>query len=94
MDIPKEITLAGIPIKTIFDDKLIKDHNIIGKADYEKQEIVIDISVAPKETTEQAYVHELVHYILYIMGQHDLRNDEAFVDLFAHLLYQARRTAK
>ncbi len=94
MDIPKEVTLAGIPIKTIFDNTLIKEHNIIGKADYEHQEIVIDTSVAPRETTEQAYLHELVHYILYIMGKHDLRNDEAFVDLFAHLLYQAKETAK
>ena len=40
------------------------------------------------------FMHELVHAILGTMGRDDLYEDEAFVDLFAHLLCQAFKTSK
>ena len=80
--------LAGIPIEVIKEIGLVDRKSIIGEARYSKQQIAIDPNAAPKETTEQSLWHELVHWCLYIMGEDELRTNEKFVDLFAHLLYQ------
>ena len=42
----------------------------------------------------EAFVHELVHSILYSMGRSELTHDEIFVDGFAHLLTQFMLTKK
>ena len=41
---------------------------------------------------KQAFLHELVHGILYSMGESELCHDERFVDGFAHLLLQFHLT--
>jgi len=43
---------------------------------------------------EQAYLHELGHAILNVMGKDDLYKDEGFIDLHAGLLHQALTTGK
>lgn len=92
MIIPKKFTLAGIEVTVILDDQLMINEKMYGKSDYQRQEIRIDPTAAPKQTVEQAFIHELVHWVLYIQNRHDLRNDEDFVDAFAHLLYQSLKT--
>ena len=92
MVIPKKFTLAGIDIDVILDDNLMINEKMYGKSDYQRQEIRIDPTAAPRQTIEQAFVHELVHWVLYIQNRHSLRNDEDFVDAFAHLMYQALET--
>lgn len=42
----------------------------------------------------EAFNHELVHSILYSMGEADLCHNERFVDGFAHLLTQFELTKK
>ena len=63
----------------------------IGAALYHLQKIAIVDEVVPQETIEQAYIHEVVHWILFLMGS-EKAEDEQFVDVFAHLLYQAMKT--
>ena len=41
---------------------------------------------------KQAFFHELVHGILYSMGEFELVHDERFVDAMAHLLLQYELT--
>jgi hypothetical protein len=91
MSIPKKITLAGLDIETLPAPGLVKSRELIGEALYHIQKIALDPDATPPQTTEQAYVHEAVHWILYIMND-PARTDERFVDSFAHLLYQALNT--
>ena len=89
MNIPTRLELGGISITVEVDTTMHQRLHMIGEAQYGTQKIVIDPSVAPAETTEQAFWHELIHWILFIMNEDKLRNHEKFVDVFAHLLYQA-----
>lgn len=90
--IPTSFWLGGIKIDVVYDDTLVKTRQVIAEAQYGRQRILLDPSATPLQTIEQSYLHELVHWIFYIMGEDELRNNERIVDLFAHLLYQARMT--
>lgn len=90
--IPSSFWLGGLKISVELDDTLIRSKSVIGEARYNKQQIVLDPSMAPLQMLEQCYYHELVHWIFYMMGEDELRNNEKLVDLFAHFLYQARMT--
>jgi hypothetical protein len=92
--IPSSFWLGGLKINVEFDDSLVRTKQCIGEARYSKQMITLDPSVAPLQMLEQSYCHELVHWIFYVMGEEELRNNERIVDLFAHFLYQARMTEK
>ena len=93
MRIPVKITLAGIDIEVVLDPLAVSEANFIGKADYVKQRIIIDNTRAMKQTTEQSFCHELVHWILHIMGEYALQQNEKFVEIFSQLLYQAISTS-
>lgn len=88
MILPKSFELAGLTVTIEINNNAIKENNFIGQSDFVFQKIIMDIATAPRETVEQAFFHEAVHWILYIMNEHTLRNNEQFVDVFAHLLYQ------
>ena len=92
MNIPKSVELAGITVNTIVNNELVELKKIIGEAQYAQQQIMLDCKAAPREITEQAFFHELVHWIFYIMNEDEMRNNEKLVDLFSHLLYQALKT--
>ena len=90
--IPKSFWLGGLKITVERDDALIDAKKVIGEAHYSSQKIVLDASVAPLQLLEQSFTHEMVHWILYVMNEDELRNNEKFVDVFAHFLYQAMAT--
>jgi hypothetical protein len=92
--VPKSFWLGGLKVDVRLDPTFVEQHNCLGQAIYAQQVIIIDPGAAPLQTTEQAFLHELVHWIFFVMGEHDLRNDERIVDCFAHFLYQALTTAK
>ena len=81
-------------LTTVIDKKLCDKQGSIGKVVYIDQEIHIDDSVTAAQTTEQAYIHEVIHYIMFIMKKEELRKDEEFVDMLAHFIYQAFASAK
>jgi hypothetical protein len=72
---------------------MVQKDKVIGSACYPSQSINIDPSASPHDWIMQAYFHELTHWILHVMS-HPLQNDEAFVDMFAHLLYQALKSGE
>lgn len=90
--IPKSFWLGGLKITVERDDALIESRKVIGEARYSEQKILLDPSVAPLQTLEQSFTHEMVHWILYVMNEDELRNNEKFVDLFSHFLYQGLTT--
>jgi len=98
MKIPKSIQLFGQTIKTVYKDNLIDEDDSVGLACYRQLEIRLQSvdakgRIRPASSQEQWYCHELVHFILEGMGEHKLRRDERFVDLFGNLLHQALSTA-
>lgn len=91
--IPKSFMVAGITVKVEEDGELVKKRSMMGEARYIEQKILMDTNAVPDETAAQVFFHEKVHWALYIMNEDDLRNNEKFVDLLAHLLYQMDKTA-
>lgn len=87
--LPKKISLAGIDVDVVQRANLAKDTGAIGQSIYEEQTILIDPDVSPPDTTNQALIHELVHWILFVMNEFSLKDNEKFVDIFSHLLYQS-----
>ena len=88
MRIPKSFKLGGITVTVEADNEMIARKKVIGEARYNSQMITMDMEGAAREITEQSFLHELVHWIFYIMGEDKLRCNERVVDLFAQFLYQ------
>ena len=89
MHIPDRIQLGGFDIDIVHVHNMAKDKNKIGQSSYTTQEILLDKDAAPEQFVEQAYLHELVHWIFYSMSEYELMNNEKLVDLFATFLHQA-----
>jgi hypothetical protein len=92
--IPCAFRLGGFRIEVRFDDTLLAEDNGIGQSSYLAQEIVLDPSAGPQQLVEQAFFYELVRWIFFMMGEHELRNNERVRDVFAQFLYQALKTAE
>lgn len=92
--IPSSFMLGGLTIDVVQDDTMVRTKSMIGEARYTEQAIRLDTSAAPRQTVEQAFFHELTHWIFFVLNEDKLRNNEKLVDLFGHFLYQALATAK
>lgn len=99
MKIPISFNLAVHTIKVIYEDTVLKEKSELGEARLIESEIwlnsdLMEDDTIPYETKLLVFYHEKVHHILHIMGEHELVNNEKFVDLFANLLLQTDLTAK
>lgn len=92
--IPKTFSLGGITVNVEGDDTLCRSRKMVGEAQYIMQRIVLDTASMKQQMMEQCFYHELVHWILYVMNEDELRNNEKFVDVFSQFLYQSVVTAK
>lgn len=88
MKIPSTFRLAGQTITVVLDPELYTRRKIIGEAVYVTQQILLDTGTCSQEQQQQNFIHELLHWIFYIMNEDDLRNNEKIVDLTAHFLHQ------
>lgn len=88
MALPKKIVIAGLEIDIELDQDLMKRERLVGCAKYELQKICIDPNIVGNDVFNQTLIHEIIHFILYVMGNNKLRTNEEFVDGFAHLAYQ------
>jgi len=92
MKIPKKFKLCGQTITIEYSDTIIKDEQAHGLSLFEKNKIILE-SKRNRERTEQTYIHELVHFILYNINN-DLGGDEKFVDIFATMLHHAMNSGE
>lgn len=92
--IPKVFQLGGLKIDVLFQKPVAEVPGMLGAAVYATQQILLDPTIASQQTVEQAYLHELTHWILFTMGERELCSNEKFVDVFAHFLYQAMTTTE
>lgn len=91
--IPNQIDLAGQTFDVVMDANLRRLSGCCGQTHFDEGFIVIDPGLRG-DTKAVTYFHELVHAILSTMGNTELNKDEAFVDTFGNLLWQAFKTAK
>lgn len=88
MIIPDTIQLGGLTITTVYMNDLVPADGVYGTTDYKGQKIILYTKGMHHEHLCQLYIHELTHWILFVMNEHKLKNNEKFVDLFAHFYYQ------
>jgi predicted SprT family Zn-dependent metalloprotease len=99
--VPKRFKLLGQTITVVSDiNMFIEKLDVVAFACYRTNEIQLNPAMMYKnqEQNEHAFLHELVHFILY-HAQSAYKNkdsymhqDEDFVDLTANLLHQALTT--
>ena len=93
MQIPVSFWLYGQKITVESVDHLIEDEDNVGEVLFRKNLIRLQRNNAgvtrPQTQAESTFCHELVHYILFMMEESDLRGNEKFVDHFGRLLHQA-----
>lgn len=102
MQIPKSLELAGFKIKVSKDPMLKSKHGAVGMVDYGSECISLqsDTPATPisRQSMEQTYLHELVHYIFYLAESDTddppLHNRECLVDRVSGLLHQALNSYK
>lgn len=97
MVIPKSFQLAGQTINIEFSKTLVRVDDADGQFYPMLNKIAIQEQVDGCPRTDDqlghTFCHELTHAILDTMGEKKLFDDEKFVDLFGHLLYQVFKTA-
>ena len=98
MNIPKSFQIMGHNIKINLNPSFRLVEGNLGVADYQTCTITLqkDTPEFPISRTalEHTYCHEMVHWILYSMGEEELRENEKFVDLFGGFLHQILNTSK
>lgn len=97
--IPEDFKLAMKRIRVIVNDDYCKSEGLWGEADFTQRLITLchrtpKGKILKKSLKEKTFFHELVHQILYSMGQEQLMYDEDFVDLFAERLYEYENTKR
>lgn len=93
MQIPDSVCIMGHEIPIIWSDTLSHDIDALGLADYRNQQIILQRDCVgypvTRSCTEQAYLHELLHFILVALGETGLNENEILINNIAGLLAQA-----
>ena len=96
--IPSSFYLFGQKITVKMVDMLVENEDSTGLSLYRKNVIQLQKQNAgisrPQSQMESTFLHELVHYIFFMLGKDDLRKDEVLVDNIAKLLHQAMTTTE
>jgi hypothetical protein len=92
--IPKKFQLCGQTIKVGFVKNLAdKEIGVHGLASFATGEILIEKNLT-REIQESTFFHEMVHYMLWVLNEHKINKNEAFVQSFGGCLHQYMKTAK
>lgn len=96
--IPKSFLLFGNDISVIYDEDKVRELEALAACDSDLNRIMWtdkgDKGKLPKDFINQTFLHELVHMILFKLGEKELARNEKLVDLTAQALYQYFKTAK
>lgn len=95
--IPKQFELAGQTIKTKVSPS-IETEGAVGLSKFHQNEIRVRTKLDGEDITHdvqaQTFFHELSHFILYVMNEHELNANEKFVDNLGQFLYQYEKSKK
>jgi predicted SprT family Zn-dependent metalloprotease len=95
--VPEIFDIGPFRVPVTFKDNMWDKEKKVGTADIGKQRIVLQPPMPGclnRKCVEQAFLHELVHMLLFYAGQRELYVDEVLVDCLANLLYQFLETKK
>lgn len=92
--IPKEFMLFGTKISVKYDNGLYYNNDATGESRYPVNEIVLQSTNDDYKADDSTFYHELVHWVLHMMGEEELDSNEKFVDIFGRLLHQFITTSK
>lgn len=94
--IPKSFELGGIEWKVKHGSH--NSEGNFGHTDIMKSEVIVKSKYNGKEfckqQQEQTFYHELSHTILITMNEHELNENEKFVDVLGQFIYQFMKSAK
>lgn len=90
--IPDRFQIYGRTIEVELRDELVESNNHLGLAQYDKNRILLRKGMLEGQE-DHVFLHELVHVILCAMD-HELYDNEPFVETFSGLLHQALSTAE
>lgn len=97
MIVPENFDIGPFKVPTIFKANMWEKNKKVGMADIGNQKIILQPpmpGILNRKCCEQAFLHELVHMLLFYAGQRELYVDEVLVDVLANLLYQVLETKK
>jgi len=82
--IPNSIRIFNQDIKIVFDDDYCNGKGVLGESDINHNKIKLcsnfDGEDIPKQRIFHTLCHEIVHCILFMIGQTKLYNDETLTD--------------
>lgn len=94
----KEFQLGGVKWTVDIDEDRLQDMEAYGISDYGKSLILLREEDKgkrrPTSSIEQVLYHEVVHAILYSLGESQLAENEKFVQQFSLLLHQFEITKR
>lgn len=98
MRIPVSFMLFGEKITVERCEALLEKDSCVGQALYRKNAIELQTNtpsvLRPSTHIEVTFLHELLHWIFYVLEEHELKENEKLVDTMARLLHQAISTAE
>lgn len=97
MKIPEVFNIGPYRVPVVFKTGMWEKEKKVGTADIGRQRIILQPPMPEclnRKCCEQAFLHELVHMMLFYAGQRELYVDEVLVDCLANLLYQVLETKK
>ena len=96
MKIPKTFQIGPYKVPVKFQNNMWEKEKKVGTADIGRQKITLQspMDCLNRKCCEQAFLHELMHMMLFYAGQRELYVDEVLVDVMANLLYQVLETSK
>lgn len=96
--IPVKFELGGKTIHVECEDKMVDRDDCVGQASCRRNKIKLQTNnigiTRPQESIEETFFHELVHWVLEMMCEKELTQNERFVSNFAQYLHQAFKTAE
>lgn len=93
--VPIRFKLMGYTIEVEIKELLSENHDAVGASLFRRNKIEIqdtDMLDRPKCKAEKTFIHEVLHWVLYVMGEDELKDNERFVDIMAGLLHQVLTT--
>lgn len=98
MKVPKEFKVFSSTISVEFDSQELSNNNLLGECSHTHQKIRLCDNYKGEELSESSildtFYHEKVHIVLDAMGEHELSENEKFVEIFSRLLRQTEESAK
>ena len=82
------VNICGIPYNISYVEDLFDEGTHLGQITYSKGEILINKNM-PQPIINESICHEIIHGILFHIGQDELANNEQFVQALGNAVNQS-----